>query len=52
MTESFDDFYPCNDNNCDLIHVYNWITLFITFYNNNRIKNIFSLIGRGEFILN
>jgi putative transposase len=29
--ESFDDYYPCNNNkqNCDLQHVYNWIKLFI-----------------------
>ena len=54
-TEGFDDYYPCinnNNNNCDLEHVYNWITLFITFYNNNRIKNIFSWMQGGEFILN
>ena len=50
-TENFDDYYPCINNNCDLIHVYNWITLFITFYN-NKIKNIFSLVKGGEFILN
>ena len=34
-TESFDDYYPCiNQNrNCDLLHVYNWIKLFIYLYN-------------------
>ena len=48
-TESFDDYYPCVDNNCDLVHVYNWIKLFVYFYN-DRIKNIISMQG-GEFIL-
>ena len=52
MTEGFDDYYPCiNNNNCDLEYVYNCITLFIIFYNNNRIKNIFSCIQESEFIL-
>ena len=34
-TECFDDYYPCiNQNrNCDLLHVYNWIKLFIYLYN-------------------
>ena len=27
-TESFDDYYPCN-NNCDLQHVYNWIVIYL-----------------------
>ena len=38
-TESFDDYYPCINNNqkkkknCDLQYVYNWIRLFIYLYN-------------------
>ena len=34
-TESFDDYYPCNNNkqNCDLQYVYNWIKLFVYLYN-------------------
>ena len=24
-TESFDDYYPCVKNECNLFHVYNWI---------------------------
>ncbi|MGD1838265.1 MAG: hypothetical protein ACPKPY_09460 [Nitrososphaeraceae archaeon] len=42
-TECFNDYYPCINNNRNLVHVYNWITLFIAFYN-NKIKNIFSFI--------
>ena len=48
-TECFDDYYPCVNTNCDLVHVYNWIKLFVYFYN-DRIKNIISIQG-GEFIL-
>ena len=33
-TESFDYYYPCINKNCDLVHVYNWIKLFVYFYNN------------------
>ena len=38
-TESFDDYYSCVNENCDLEHVYNWIKLFVYFYN-DKIKNI------------
>ena len=42
--ESFDDYYPFNNNNnkqnCDLQHVYNWIKLFIYFYNTTIRNNI------------
>ena len=48
-TESFDDYYPCINSNCDLVHVYNWIKLFVHFYN-DKIKNIISMQG-SEFIL-
>jgi len=35
-TESFDDYYPCNSKrrDCDNSHVYNWIELFVSLYNN------------------
>ena len=52
-TESFDDYYPCivkkrKKNNCDLSHVYNWIKLFVYFYN-SEIRNKISFIKRrGE----
>jgi putative transposase len=34
--ESFDDYYPCNSKrrDCDNSHVYNWIELFVSMYNN------------------
>ena len=38
-TESFDDYYPCNDSKkkeCNNEHVYNWIELFVYMYNNIR----------------
>ena len=39
-TESFDDYYPCNDKqNCDLEHVYNWIKIFIYAYNTTITTN-------------
>ena len=34
-TESFDDYYPCRkDDDCNINHVYNWIELFVSLYNN------------------
>ncbi len=51
-TECFDDYYPCSNNNqkkknnCDLQHVYNWIKLFIYFYNTT-IRNKIPFIKRG-----
>ena len=35
-TESFDDYYPCSSKrrDCDNGHVYNWIELFVSMYNN------------------
>ena len=33
--ESFDDYYPCNSKReCDNSHVYNWMELFVSMYNN------------------
>ncbi len=34
--ESFDDYYPCmqkEGNECNLLHVYNWIQFFVSVYN-------------------
>ena len=36
-TECFDDYYPCNSKrrgDCNNGHVYNWIELFVSMYNN------------------
>ena len=49
-TESFDDYYPCANTNCDLVHVYNWIKSFVYFYY-NEINHTISIKG-GAFILN
>ena len=34
--ESCDDYYPCNSKrrDCDNGHVYNWVELFVSMYNN------------------
>ena len=51
-TGSFDDYYPCrkidNNDDCSIDHVYNWIELFVSIYNNKIVtKNIFILIKEG-----
>jgi hypothetical protein len=35
-TECFDDYYPCNSKrrDCNNGHVYNWMELFVSMYNN------------------
>ena len=35
-TESFDDYYSCNSKrrDCNNSHVYNWVELFVSMYNN------------------
>jgi putative transposase len=52
--ESFDDYYPCIKNECNLFHVYNWIQFFVTMYNDTTFENYFinKLNERGEYILN
>jgi putative transposase len=34
-TESFDDYFPCRKENCNLEHVKNWLGLFVDSYNRN-----------------
>ena len=34
-TESFDDYFPCRKENCNLKHVKNWLSLFVDSYNRN-----------------
>jgi len=48
----FDDYYPRTKNNikCDLSLVYNWIKLFIYFYNAKIRKEFLFNIG-GEIIV-
>ena len=38
--ESFDDYYPCmNKDECNLLHVYNWIQFFFVSMYNDTIAN-------------
>jgi putative transposase len=53
--ESFDDYYPCmQKDECNLLHVHNWIQFFVTMYNDTTFENYFinELNERGEYILN
>ena len=53
--ESFDDYYPCMQIECNLFHVYNWIQFFVSMYNGMTAKKnyfIKYLNERGEYILN
>ena len=35
--ESFDDYYPCIRNECNLLHV--WIQFFVSMYNDTLANN-------------
>ncbi|MDR4512581.1 MAG: DDE-type integrase/transposase/recombinase [Nitrososphaeraceae archaeon] len=37
--ESFDDYYPCRQQECNLFHVHNWIQFFISMYNDTIANN-------------
>ena len=37
-TECFDDYFPCQKENCKLKHVLNWLNLFVTYHNNEVIN--------------
>ncbi len=37
--ESFDDYYPCRREECNLFHVYNWIQFYVSMYNDNIANN-------------
>ncbi|MDR4511127.1 MAG: hypothetical protein MRJ93_05410 [Nitrososphaeraceae archaeon] len=37
--ESFDDYYPCIKEECNLFHVYNWIQFFVSMYNDLIVNN-------------
>ena len=46
-TDSFDNYYPCNNSkrrDCDNDHVYNWIELFVSMYNNTIIAKNNSIV--------
>jgi hypothetical protein len=36
---SFDDSYPCMEDECNLFHVYNWIQFFVSMYNDTIANN-------------
>ena len=33
ITECFDDYFPCRKKNCKLLHVWNWLNLFVGYHN-------------------
>ena len=40
--ESFDDYYPCmqkEENECNILHVHNWIQFFVSMYNDTTTRN-------------
>jgi putative transposase len=37
-TESFDDYFTCKKENCNLNHVKNWLNLIVFMYNKNIIN--------------
>ena len=56
-TEVFDDYYPCRKSivvDCNIVHVYRWITLFIFLHNlsksQSEINILKFLIRKGEKI--
>jgi hypothetical protein len=50
--ELFNDYYPWTmNNNCDLEHVYNWLKLYIYWYNTT-IRNKMPFVERGKLVLN
>ena len=44
-TESFDDYYPCIKKECNLLHVYQWMILFMFMYNAVKSHLKFSIIN-------
>jgi len=51
--ESFDDYYPCRQEECNLFHVHNWIQFFISMYNETIANNNhFELEKEVSIILN
>ncbi len=36
--ESFDDYFPCRKEHCNITHVKNWFNLFIDMHNKYMIK--------------
>ena len=38
-TESFDDYFPCQREKCELNHIKNWLRLFVCMHNKERINS-------------
>ena len=52
-TESFDDYYPCRQMECNLFHVYNWIQFFASMYNDTIANNTYNFqLKEVNIILN
>ena len=52
-TESFDDYYPCMQDECNLFHVYNWIQFFVSMYNDTIANNTYDFgLKEMNIILN
>ena len=51
-TENFDDYYPClkKDNRCNRDHVYNWIELFVSIYNNTIVTKNNPILTKAMII--
>jgi len=37
--ESFNEYYPCIKEECNLFHVYNWIQFFVFMYNDTIVNH-------------
>ena len=52
-TESFDDYYPCRQMECNLFHVHNWIQFFVSMYNDTIANNTYNFqLKEVNIILN
>ena len=51
-TESFDDYYPCMQDECNLLHVHNWVHFFVSLYNDTIYKNNYLIIKLQEEVVN
>ena len=51
--ESFDDYYPCMQIECNLLHVHNWIQFFVYMYNDTIANNTYNFqLKEVNIILN
>jgi transposase-like protein len=51
--KSFDDYYPCvqkDENECNLLHVYNWLQFVVSMYNDTIYKNYFIIQLQEEVV--